>query len=223
MTSSLIGITGYLQTGKDSVARMLADFGYTKLAFADPLRQMALAVDPVILLAGAPQDVKDALRVTKQQPGRPVATLSSPVAVRYSVLLSTVGYERAKSVPDFRRFLQRLGTQGVRDVLGDLTWINAGMFCAQRVLRDGGKVVFSDVRFLNEAAAVRDAGGEVWRTVRPGYAGGDHRSETELDEIIPDLVLEADDLDQLGFCVLQALGEEFDAAKITEWKEAILG
>ncbi len=45
-----------------------------------------------------------------------------------------------------------------------------------------GDVAFSDCRFPNEAAAIRDRGGEMWRIDRPGTAPVNaHPSETALD------------------------------------------
>jgi hypothetical protein len=47
---------------------------------------------------------------------------------------------------------------------------------------DGSKVVFSDVRYPNEADAIKELGGEVWRVGREGYgAANDHESEHALD------------------------------------------
>lgn len=206
MTSSLIGITGYLRTGKDSVAKLLVDeFGYTKLAFADPLREMALAIDPYISLIGVPE-------------GLGLAPFENRL---YSELIDMIGYETAKSIPDFRRFLQRLGTDGVRNVLGDSTWVDLAVKRARSILRDGGRVVFSDVRFPNEANAIHTLGGAVWRTIRPGYGGSGHVSETALDDIIPDLVLQAENLDQLAAGVQLAMGTDVDPDAVWAWKEAI--
>lgn len=208
MTSSLIGITGYLRTGKDSTAKLLVDeFGYTKLAFADPLREMARAIDPFIWLNGSPSFLTE--------------PFGGDTLVLYSVLVDTVGYEKAKGVPDFRRFLQRLGTDGVRNILGDSTWVDLAAERAHAVLADGGKVVFSDVRFPNEADAVREMGGVVWRTVRPGFGGSGHVSETALDAIVPDVVLEAENLDQLAASVQLAMGHDVDPDAVWAWKEAV--
>lgn len=214
MSSSLIGLCGYMRTGKDSVAKLLVEqFGYTKIAFADPLREMAFAINPYISLVDAPGDIIAAV----------TTATGTHTLVLYSDLLLIVGYERAKTVPDFRRFLQRLGTEGVRYIIGDSTWVDLAGSRARTILSDGGKVVFSDVRFPNEADAIRNMGGVVWRTVRPGYEGSGHVSETSLDVIVPDLLLEAESLDQLAAAVELAMGELLSVEVVEEWKEEILG
>jgi hypothetical protein len=103
-----------------------------------------------------------------------------------------------------REALQQLGTEWGRRMWPD-TWISlairlaneimscprtrhpSGDFTSSWALDRVNLVVFSDVRFRNEASAIVDAGGEVWKIVRPvaGLAGmaGAHASETEQDDI----------------------------------------
>lgn len=81
-----------------------------------------------------------------------------------------------------RWFLQRLGTEGVRDVLGQDFWIRATL---ARIAAEAPAVaVIDDCRFINEARAIRDAGGHVWRLVAPGggitTADAAHASEAEI-------------------------------------------
>jgi hypothetical protein len=45
MFPSIIGITGYAQNGKDSIGDILIKhYGYERIALADPLKEMALAI-----------------------------------------------------------------------------------------------------------------------------------------------------------------------------------
>lgn len=45
----LIGISGYARSGKDSLAKALVDrHGYERIAFADVLKDLAVAIDPVL-------------------------------------------------------------------------------------------------------------------------------------------------------------------------------
>lgn len=73
--------------------------------------------------------------------------------------------------------LQRLGTEAVRNVIGTETWVKSAML---RIRRRGPRVVITDVRFPNEADAILDRGGEVWRVDRPGLPPAEHASETGL-------------------------------------------
>lgn len=75
-----------------------------------------------------------------------------------------------------RRYLQRYGTEAHREIFGRDFWIKAAD------LSHSGKVaVFTDVRFPNEAWAIREAGGHVVEVVGPQDAGAQgHDSELSL-------------------------------------------
>ena len=114
----LIGLTGYAQHGKNTAAEILREReGYELVAFADALRELAMAADPWV------------------EPD-----------IRYSEALEQLGYEKAKSkLPEFRRFLQDLGT-GVRNILGADIWVEV---VKRRIADIPGPVVITDVRFPN--------------------------------------------------------------------------
>ena len=47
----------------------------------------------------------------------------------------------------------------------------------------GDKLVFTDVRFPNEAEMIKSLGGEIWRIQRPGIAPiNNHPSESAMDD-----------------------------------------
>jgi hypothetical protein len=50
-------------------------------------------------------------------------------------------------------------------------------------------IIIDDVRFINEAEAIKDAGGIVVRIIRPGLTAMDHESEIEQSHIIADYTL----------------------------------
>lgn len=62
-----------------------------------------------------------------------------------------------------RRLLQTLGTDWGRNMIHEEIWVMATM---QRVLA-GADYCIPDVRFVNEAAAIKARGGVVWRVDRP--------------------------------------------------------
>jgi hypothetical protein len=90
-----------------------------------------------------------------------------------------------------RRMMQTLGTEWGREMIHPAMWV---LSCMRRTgvrQRHGYSVVISDVRFDNEAEAIRAAGGVVWRVVRAsaGISGG-HVSEAGvrndlIDRVIP--------------------------------------
>ncbi len=79
-----------------------------------------------------------------------------------------------------RWLLKRVGTQGVRAVLGEDFWWK---YALDTIKRDAPKfAVIDDVRFINEADGISNAGGFVWRLDPvPGrpQKEADHQSERE--------------------------------------------
>lgn len=153
-----VGIVGRKRSGKDSIAATLVtEFGYDRVALADPLKEMALALDPIAI------------------PG---------TRVRLAALVREVGWEAAKDGwPEVRRILQRLGTDAARATFGADVWVR---LCVERA-RDSRRVVVPDVRFPNEATGLRAHGFVIVRVDRPDVDQVDpHPSETELDRIEPD-------------------------------------
>jgi hypothetical protein len=160
----LIGLVGKARSGKDTFARGLVERGYTRVAFADPLREMVERIDPLVTL-----------------PGGSGARLSS-------ALMNFGGWEGIKGSPygpEARRLLQEAG-QAVRR-LDEGFWLRVGLGKARDVIAAcpaarAGAAVITDVRYTNEADAIQKAGGVLVRIVRPGLESTDtHASETELD------------------------------------------
>lgn len=166
----IIGLTGHMRSGKDSVAEVLAAQGFHRLAFADTLRSMALAVDPLVAISDIP-DLQSATHYAK--------------VIRLSRLVELVGWEEAKRASDVRGFLQRLGTEGVRDHLGHDSWVVA----LERKMDAQHNYVITDVRFPNEAEAIKAWGGQLWRIERPGFDGDNHASEIHVNALPVNLTI----------------------------------
>lgn len=151
----VIGLSGYARSGKDTVADILVNqHGYTKMSFAEPMREALYRLNPKI-------DVAD------------VQGISLATAV------NGLGWEQLKGdSPDVRPLMQRLGTEVGRQMFGENFWVDQAI---QRI-PDGAKAVFADTRFQNEAQAIRELGGKVWRITRPGVGPtNNHISEVDLD------------------------------------------
>jgi hypothetical protein len=98
-----------------------------------------------------------------------------------------------------RQIMQKIGTEMGREIHPD-TWIR---FLRKRIddflswikINPGDPpiiFVVSDVRYPNEAEAIRSWGGSIWRVLRPGLpsSGVDqHPSETSIKTIRPDLTI----------------------------------
>lgn len=173
----IIGLSGYAGSGKDTAAAGLI-FGrdFTRVSFADKLREFALACDPLIVIDNdcftwGPQWENLRHEVSFWDESERVAF--APL----SVIVDRLDWTEAKRIVAVREFLQRLGTEAGRKVLGENIWVDA-------VMTDlpPGNLVFTDVRFPNEAQAIRDAGGWLVRIERPGVAAVNaHISDTALD------------------------------------------
>ena len=78
-----------------------------------------------------------------------------------------------------RELLQRLGTEFGRQCIADDIWIR----CWESRVKRYDTVVTDDVRFLNEAQAVKAIGGQMWKIVRSSAVRNtDHPSEGALDD-----------------------------------------
>jgi len=79
--------------------------------------------------------------------------------------------------------LQKLGTEGVRDVIGKDTWVKSTRRRIEACLAEGQHVILTDVRFPEEARLVKELGGAVWLIQRdslPELAADAHPSETAM-------------------------------------------
>ena len=180
----LIGVTGKKRSGKDTLAQALIGAGFVRVAFADPIRALAYALDPLVWVEADEQYLLPPA----------VRFLGRGSSHRLAWLVDVVGWEAAKNTREVRRTLQRLGADAGRAVLGESVWLDLGMTAALR----HPDVVITDVRFPDEADAVRTAGGLVVRVTRPGVTSTDtHATETAMDgypvdvELINDTTIDA--------------------------------
>lgn len=168
---SLVGLMGKARAGKDTVAAALGEErGFRRFAFADALKSAALGLDPLVQFG----DDETALAWRAGAP-------SGLRPVRLSEVVDALGWEEAKGAREVRRTLQRLGV-AMRAIQNDI-WINGPLREAQHVRARGVPVVFTDVRFPNEARAIRQSGGVLVRVERPDLESDDrHVSEVGLDD-----------------------------------------
>jgi hypothetical protein len=154
----IIGLSGYAQSGKDTVAKILVEhYGFRRVAFADKIKEMVLETNPIVFID------------EHQRTWR---------AAEY---VSWKGWEKAKQLPEVRELLQRLGVTA-RTNLGSDIWVKSAL---NQVWGANDHVVITDVRFKNEAESIKNIYplNQLWRVVRPGIgAVNDHVSEHDLDD-----------------------------------------
>jgi len=167
----IIGVSGYAQSGKDEIAKLAAEYGFERAAFADTLREAILALNPMI-----------------------------GVGVRAKDLVMLMGWEKAKRMSaELRILLQRMGTEAGREIFGENIWIDRTL----GGLDPSKNYIITDVRYKNEANAIRDLGGQIWRVKRPGTGPvNKHKSEVDLNDYNFDFTLKNDgDLENLKHLV----------------------
>lgn len=102
------------------------------------------------------------------------------------------GSEKQSPIPEFgglttRHLMQTLGYEWGRRMVHSDIWITAWK---RDLARQGNLVVVDDLRFPNEAMAIRELGGIIWRVNRPGVPVLDHASERASREIAVDQVVQ---------------------------------
>lgn len=92
-----------------------------------------------------------------------------------------------------RTLLQKVGTDCMRDCLHKNTWVNALLadFRPRKLSQyEPSQWIITDVRFPNEALAIKDKGGVLLRIERDSDVKSNHESETALDNWTFDYVIE---------------------------------
>lgn len=178
----IIGLNGKAGAGKDTVANFLVEgFGFERYAFADAVRDAALAINPVIMTNWETVEIEEA-----HNTGVRLREL------RLAEYIKTHGWDWSKrNIPEIRRLLQVIGTEMGRQVLGENCWVDL----VDRKIKASGNVnaVITDLRFPNEAQYVRSLNGKIVLIVRPDNPdsiGASHASEQYTPE--PDYVLNND-------------------------------
>jgi hypothetical protein len=188
MKTRLIALTGLMGSGKNTVAAML---GGLEISFAEPLKQFCQEVFNFSLdQLNGPSELRNRPDTRHPREHGPWVPASTPCpAGCCSSACACCGARthqaawRCYLTPRFA--LQTLGTEWGRACYADV-WAALGVRRALAHLdrNPGALVVITDCRFINEARLVCQAGGEVWRVVRPGQglsgAAGLHPSETEM-------------------------------------------
>jgi hypothetical protein len=187
MQPTVIGLHGYAQSGKDTVASMLD--GYKRLAFADRLRECTYALNPIV-------EFHDA-------------------HIRLQRIVDLHGWDYAKvHCGEVRRLLQVFGTEVGRELIANNIWVDIVLDqIADGLGEDEEQFVITDMRFINEVNGLLQFGDdmmvpvELWKITRPGVGPVNaHVSDAGLDDDLFDLIIENDgSLEDLKSKVLLAI------------------
>ncbi|MFE3409441.1 hypothetical protein ACFXMT_14225 [Streptomyces mirabilis] len=172
MSYQSIALMGKARSGKDTAAHYLVRrYAFTRLALADPLKEMALKINPYV-------------------------PTGYGITVRLEALIADVGWDYAKDqYAEVRRILQHVG-QTVREYQEDF-WLDILSGKVTAAYRWNMPVVVTDVRYPNEFAELRRRGFLMVRLERPSAGASSaeaqrHESETALNGYPPDVTLPND-------------------------------
>lgn len=182
----LIGVTGYKGSGKDTFAEIIKEF-MGDAPKISPMNWLTPASDKVHMHAYA-----DALKR--------VCAIMYDIPIEWfydnekkNMVLEQYPYCKVREV------LKRVGTDAVRLQFPD-TWVEATSRNVKKSMeRYGALVTFvTDVRYPdNETAYIKKHGGVIVRIYNPHvHLDSDHSSETGIDEIPADYVINNDMTDE---------------------------
>lgn len=167
----VLGIMGRAGAGKDSVGQFLAEhYGYQVFGFSWPLKTL----------------VAEAFDLDRSR--------MDELEYKESIVPGTFAPDGSPRT--LRQILQIIGTEGFRAVDPNY-WVKRTLTEIELMLSlpETQGVVITDLRFVNEAEAIRAHPlGEIWAVRKIGGSGTSstmHASETELHSITPDAVLTA--------------------------------
>lgn len=136
----LIGIVGFIGSGKGTVGEILTESGFVADSFARPLK------DAVSIIFGWPREMLEGdTEISRKWREVPDAFWSDKFGRQFTP----------------REALQLMGTEACRDVFHNDIWV------ISLINRSKGKnIVVTDVRFKNEIKYIQDNGGLVIRVKR---------------------------------------------------------
>jgi ABC-type oligopeptide transport system ATPase subunit len=232
----IIGISGYSGSGKDTIGKIIQYLNCYNVG--------DLTIDEIV------KDYNDHEWWLEDQSGWEIKKFAGKLKQIASLLtgIDIVNFEdpefkkkvmgpewNVHGMPmTYRQFLQKLGTDGLRDNLHTNVWLNA-LFADYVPIEESNffeypkrKTVFdnpesklkypnwiiTDVRFINEAKAIKDRGGIIIRVDRPFFKPvNNHPSEIALDNWEFDYKIgNVSDLTSLKFTI-QIILEELNILK----------
>ena len=202
MNKNLLGVSAKIGCGKDTFFEILqkrTNNTYENKKFAGKLKQIASIITGISVENFEDQDFKKTFLPDEWS-----------YLPKDEIFTDGVGLVFKKMT--VREFMQKLGTEAMRDSLHANVWVNAifSDYIPQqyKIMEDIGKLsseeivikrqgyayhpswCITDMRFPNEYDIIKSKGGILIRINRPGVPQNDHPSETSLDNFKFDYVID---------------------------------
>lgn len=187
----ILGLTGLEGSGKDTVAGYVKEWGdnlgltVERQGFADILKYSAAVALGMTHEEAGFEDGLGALNFINALKERGSVTVNIPLDAEEKAMGFTDDELPPSMTLSGRQFLRNYGTEAHRDVFGYDFWVDALFKEYDSVVDDKPNapdvLVIPDVRFDNEAEAIRRRDGFVWEIHRAVEVEGDHISEAGID------------------------------------------
>jgi len=199
MKTNLIGISGKIGAGKDATASIIQELTAVKTSYGTTpvwhVKKFAGKLKEIValLIGCSVQDLENQDFKNKalseywrvwtweniEHPGERVSPVyASREDSDYCVVADDGNrYVRKSEILTPRRLLQIVGTECGRQIIHPNIWVNS-LFQDD----DNANWIITDVRFPNEANAIKERGGVLIRVNRGLATGVEHESETALDD-----------------------------------------
>ena len=189
---TIIGLAGPAGSGKDTVADLLRTHArFSKCAFAEALRYEvcdAFSIEPLLLTH----------RPTKEEPHPALALARCKDHAFPGLLLQGKLLDQFNgTISEFmaaprspRQIMQLWGTEYRRAIDGSYWTGQVVAHVNYQCKNHNTRHVITDVRFENEAQAVRNMGGVIWQIKRPDLkVDTTHASESDGSQFKPDAII----------------------------------
>lgn len=235
----IYGITGRKRAGKNTFAALLQPQPYAHVAFADPIKQALIHINPMLSgrrITGSFSTTAEQHRLLQVVPKALIEdTTINPAIVQRFILsgkmaqlldlldpfletehgqsplrlleiISTPADFEQHKIPgnpvndEIRRLMQVLGTEVGRQGIHPDIWVDTAAHAINERTKRFDPVVITDVRFDDEARAIRQLGGTIIEIRRADLPPPDdaHASERGIDPELIDAIVDNDgDLDDL--------------------------
>lgn len=169
----IIGLCGRLRSGKGSLAAICTKYGYERIYFALPLKQLCSDLLGVTIKQ-LDKWKNSSKKIHYTFDDDAIQSISDRTGISIDIINALC---RDKTINDARELLQFIGTDIIRKHNPD--WhVNE----LRQMLSPTVDYVFEDVRFPNEVRFINEMGGDNWFVIRPQIDElSNHISETSLN------------------------------------------